>query len=236
MEVLLQENSYTLTANNLVIQKNDKNKSVCTKIIPSEIASLQYEITITQPLPLYFYFDAPNYMDMSIAINGQNVGKYFDFYRWDISYAGTYQPGDIVTIELILEENEVILPEGYFYYESLDTVHEASCMAKKESVNINRLSNSRFHGSFTSDDSQTLIFTIPYDSGWHLVLDQKTVKARKALDALLAIDVPAGSHTFELYYIPSGMGLGIILAASALLTAIMFRFRQKRNAKTVLCQ
>lgn len=220
--------THQVSYHNLNLTDNSDGTVLLTKIDPSQSASIRYEITVEKELPLYYYFSAwdpscyaesPDTQDVTIRVNGEELGLYFDHTSWNMACAGTFSPGETVTIELIPNQEAISISGAWFYYEDETVLREHAARIQQQDLTLEKVSSSRLRGSFTADTGQVLLFTIPYEAGWHLKVDGQTTALYPVLDALLAADAPSGSHTFELYYIPSGFTAGSIMS---IVTAAVF--------------
>lgn len=193
-------------------------------------ASVRFVITVSREQPLYAYFTSRvDDQDVQVTVNGNDSGIYFNANRWDMFTLGTYTPGDTVTVELTLTKNELDFGEGYFYYEDLAALAQASAAIRQSPVQLRKDTGSHLSGSFTSDKNQLLLLTIPQDDGWHITLDGKTIEAEKVLDCLLAIPVTAGEHTFSLRFLPTGTTPARILFLSAVVCTALWIFLERRK-------
>lgn len=75
------------------------------------------------------------------------------------------------------------------------------------------------------------MFTIPYDEGWKIFVDEEEVEISKALDTLIAIKVDSGEHEIILRYTPNGMNAGIILTAIGIIMFIVIVIIYKKKLK-----
>ena len=68
-----------------------------------------------------------------------------------------------------------------------------------------------------------VLTTIPYEDGWQLYIDGAPAEIRAYQNALIAFDVPSGSHTAELVFTAPGLKLGaeVSCAGIVLLAAII---------------
>lgn len=221
IQILQKETNAVLSLTNLTDALQDDGTHLYTKTDPAQPASMRYEITISQSLPLYYYFTAPvDEQLVTIYLNGASDGTYFDPFRWNMAYSGTYSPGDTLVIELVPANDSFTFSEGYFYYEDLDALTMAADLVKDNPVSLENVSDSHLFGSFESDSEKTLFFTIPWDEGWHLILDGTEVPCEAVLDTFLSVSVAPGSHTFALYFLPVGMLPGAALAVLSCLMAL----------------
>lgn len=218
-----------VTLENLQVMEGEEGCTLCIRSDAELPAAIRFDIPVTQAKPLYFYFTSVYAQNASVRINGQDNGKYFQEMRWDMTYAGTYEIGDAVTIEIVPHGEEFQLRDALFYYEDLTALAAHSTAITARPVTIVRESSSHLTGSFEAREDQVLLFTIPYDTGWRIYVDGQRQVPQLALDALLSIPVEAGQHTFELRYIPRGLIAGGCLSAGALLAAgVWLLLRRKR--------
>jgi len=89
--------------------------------------------------------------------------------------------------------------------------------------------------SATSSDNAVLVISEPFVRGWTATLDGRPTPLYHADAALMAIGLPAGSHSIALQYRQPGLREGLALAALALLLAfgtllLHFRATGRRRA------
>ena len=77
-----------------------------------------------------------------------------------------------------------------------------------------------FKGSISLSSDKTVLFSIPYDAGWSVYVDGKRVDTFVWKNALLCVDVPAGTHSLELRYVPHNLILGCVLTAFSIIILI----------------
>ena len=76
------------------------------------------------------------------------------------------------------------------------------------------------------------VLTVPYDDNWRAEVDGEPAEVQRAAGALLAVELPVGSHTLALTYTQPGAaaGLGLTLAGAAGLAALAF-WQKKTKGK-----
>ena len=72
-------------------------------------------------------------------------------------------------------------------------------------------------GSITVSEDKILVLQIPYSEGWSAYLDGEKVSLYRANTMYMGLEVPAGTHTFELRYVTPGAGAGALMTAAGLL-------------------
>ena len=227
-QVVHPAQNYSITLINLQKSTDSFGHTVYEKIDSAEESLLRYEITVTQQMPLYFYFSAPDTQNVTVRVNGQDRGAYFDVYRWDIASAGTYKPGDTVVIELVPGGNNMKVKKCYFYYEDLPALTEVTQHIRSSQIDIQKQSSSYLTGQLIAQQDGYILFTIPYDENWQLCVNGKAVHVEKALDTFLAAQITAGTHNFTLRYIPKGLNIGCILSVVAIAVGLVDVLRRKR--------
>ncbi len=100
------------------------------------------------------------------------------------------------------------------------------------SITAQRVKDSRITGSFTAEEGQRILFTVPWDEGWHCYVDGQPVEGEKVMDLFLSFPVPAGTHTYELRFYPAWLNYGLCLCAAALLLlAVLLVLQALRRRK-----
>lgn len=121
--------------------------------------------------------------------------------------------------------------ESYIYYIDTDVLAQVYSTLQKGQLNITEYSESSFKGNIsTKSNDQLILTTIPYDSGWQVKVDGKSVETLDAVDttpgvdgggALLAFRIDStGEHTVELVYRPKIIIIGAVISGTAILIFI----------------
>jgi len=87
-------------------------------------------------------------------------------------------------------------------------------------------SGRRLSGEVSSDGNSRLFFSIPYSSGWTLLIDGKKCDVEKTGGLFISAQIPRERHVYELVYCPVGIKEGIIISSISfvsLLFAIVYR-------------
>lgn len=231
-KLLLPADGVTRTLENLTQTWSEDSQPLYRKTDPSQEAAICWEIPITQAMPLYYDFTADvTGQSCSVQINGTDTGTYFNSSRWGMVCAGIYQPGDTVSIRLVLAEDSLLLSRASFYYEDLDALSRAAAEVTKSPVALQKNSSSSLEGSFYAEEDQMLMFTIPFDPGWKLTLDGEDIAPDCVLGVFPAVPVSAGTHTFQLRFLPTGSVFSLALSLLALLCAAFWYYRSSKTSQ-----
>ena len=103
---------------------------------------------------------------------------------------------------------------------------------RTESLTDVQMSADRISGSITTAGRRVLAFAIPYSPGWEIYVDGQPVKALKANDFLLAVELEAGEHEVLLRYHSPGFRPGMLLSGFGLagVAAMLLCRRKDRKA------
>ena len=207
-----------------------------TRYAPSggERPSIKYFLTITEEKPVYAHWTGPYCRDVQLYVNGKYEGNYFNTWRWDAAYLGTFSPGDLVLVELRLRE-EVVITDAYFCYEDTALLAETCAAINAAPTRWENTSDSRLTGTVTVPEGKDrLLITVPLEEGWRATVDGKPVRLQSALEALTVIEISPGEHTVTLTYTPPGLaaGWGITLAAAALILVWWYVLKKKQPPVT----
>jgi len=153
-----------------------------------------------------------------------------------VQYIGTYKKGDEIRGYMPVSGSEFVSEilfkntAAFFKaaYANHDVLAEMSSMVKDRPTTVSRIKDSHLKGEFSAAEDQTLVFTIPYNEGWTLFIDGKKADFYKVLDLLIATDVSAGSHVYEMKYTPPGFRTGKYISVMFVLIVITYMTFGKR--------
>ena len=202
----------------------------------NEEGYIVYTIPVTCEMPLYFYFYAPSRQDGEVFVNGESRDVYFTVNHWNTLCAGTYRKGDTLEIKMRILSDELEISEACFYYEDPEALKcwgDAAAQLNRSIGQVEKISSSYF--SFTADlkEDGEIIMSIPYEDSWEVSCDGRKTETFPALDKLMGIKVPEGSHMIEMKYTPEGTyaGLCMSLVGIAILIIIMTKDESLRSLK-----
>lgn len=223
-ENIFTESSYTMTLENVKVENNH--------YIPNKKGTININVLIEQTDDLYLYIPVnenvkTNYPNAKIYINDEYLTDYLTKYEWSILNLGKYEKGQNINIKIEFEK-EIIMDDLYLYYENQNTFEKHYNILKLNCVNLNKIKSSYLKGDINLEEDSKILFTIPYDEGWNIKVDGKTVEQEKALEDLITINLEKGSHIIELKYTPKGLKIGIYISLLALFITIIYTiFRTK---------
>lgn len=218
----------TVTLNNV-----EKDGNVYKRINPDEEAYVEYNLTAESTDFIFMYFDAPAIQETELYVNDMWRAPCFDMYDWCIRECGYYNPGENANVKIYLKEDEITIDNAYFYYENKEALEQWSKIAKNDICDITKISSSHLicSTSIINDDTDMLVFSIPYEKDWNVYVDGNKVKTKCVMDALMAIDINKGEHIVELKYIPRGLIIGSIISLVGIISTFCVIYYQKIQYK-----
>ncbi|MBN3554013.1 YfhO family protein [Fictibacillus nanhaiensis] len=85
-----------------------------------------------------------------------------------------------------------------------------------------------FTGTLKSKKSGILFLSIPYNKGWIAKVDGKRTDIIPTHYTYSGIKVNAGTQNIELYFIPQGLLVGVVISAISIICLIVYSFRRKK--------
>ena len=195
------------------------------------IASVTFTLVTQADGRLYGKFDIPDFPGVMVFVNNAFAASYASAQTNGTLCLGTFAAGETVTVKL-QTAMDITINYAAFATESDDAIAAYSQALTVGGCPLTKLSASHYTGSFTTGEGdELLVFTIPWDASWTVLLDGEDVEPIMVQDCLMALAVTEGSHTLELRYIPAGFFPGAVITGGALvvLTGLcVFRRRRAR--------
>ncbi len=194
------------------------------KIAEDESASLTIEVDVQKDESIYFYLNSWNTPSITVTTDSFKYTRSYDeAYLIDLGYC---KNGETLYIEIPMPDDEI---KGYIdfglYTINKENFKEGYDEIVENSLKISSFEETNIKGNISMEYDGILYTSIPYDTGWTVLVDGKEVEkesVRAIGDALLGIDLAKGEHTVEFRYFPTGMKVGIIVSLAALIVLIIF--------------
>lgn len=190
--------------------------------------ALVYTVTPTADGPLYGFIDIRDYPGVLVYVDDQYLAYYATGQTNGTLYLGDLAAGDTVTVR-VQAAGDLTVAGAAFATENAAALADYQAAMADGACVPRKLSPSHFTASFTAgEDDPLLVLTIPWDSGWRVALDGKTVQPLEVQDCLMAIPVTAGEHTLDMRYAPPGLLPGACVSAGALAVCLFLALRKRR--------
>ena len=182
-----------------------------------------YDIVI--PAGMQAYLEVTRKTE-KITVSTPDYTKSYDKYNDHLYDLGCFDEDEIATVTCEFSENQEGSVTANVYIcsdEEYQMVHDklASSQLVTDSENGSYyVKDGKIRGTIDADQDGTLLFSLPYDTGWKVKVDGKTVETYAVGRSLLGIDLTEGSHEIALDYTAPGLWEGTIL--SILCLALFF--------------
>jgi len=221
----LNSPDYAISNQNDFIQLNTGISDVFKQIYEYRTET---DITIVPTMNgnMYLLARNQNIKALSVTINGV-ITNYTDLensnYVVDIGYVNTT---DVIQATADSSMNVLVYTlDSSKFISAINTL-------KQGALDVTYHSDTKIEGTVTSTNDGIMMFSIPFDKGWTVLVDGKAVNTFAIKDALLGINVGVGQHTIKLSYTPVGLIKGLIISISCILiliALIIFRKREKNG-------
>ncbi|MGN0484838.1 MAG: YfhO family protein [Lachnospiraceae bacterium] len=197
----------------------------------SDSSRMEYTFFAEKNEPLYMQMDTNEYWDAwDVYVNG----NYLDGVHPNqaVMYLGTFAEGEQVTVSLKppVGTDEVRYDDVRMYYENTDALNELTASVKAKSGELNLVKNTKLEGTIdVEENGKYLMFSIPYDKDWSITIDGEPAKVLKTAQALMAVQIPAGEHTYKLQYKASGSVVSLLITLASIAIVVFFELRKKKK-------
>jgi len=97
---------------------------------------------------------------------------------------------------------------------------------KQEKFKITDFQEDHIHGNITLQKDGMVFFGIPYDKGWRIRVNGKSVEPKRINIGFMGIQLKKGFHSIELKYVPPYFYAGIIVSIISLIFTFFFYYKK----------
>lgn len=133
---------------------------------------------------------------------------------------GTFAPGETVTVTFTqtVEKFYVYDKASFFYSYDAELVEKIADKLTTGQMQVTSFEEDRVTGfADVKRDSTNMLTTIPYDEGWHIIVDGKEIEYTKALGSLIMFELDEGKHEIEMYYMSQSFYIGNIISLAGVI-------------------
>jgi len=231
-ENVFYKNNYEIELNNL--KQEEEKINTYKKIKGNDKASIKIKITVANPGILYAYMPTEKFKKVDILLNNKSIidTTAENGYQDNIIELGTYKIGDTLELEYELLENTIEPKEIEIYALDIEKFKKITESLKQQQLKIIEYKKDYIKANINVEENNKILYTsIPYDKGFKVIVDNKEVKPKTILDALIGIELEKGNHTIELKYTPRGLKEGIILSVLGLSIFVVGEINAKENRR-----
>lgn len=198
----------------------------------SQANNLVFTIPTTGGEDLYIHYDGSRVENTIVKVGEEvRVNKKINS---EIYHIGLIEPGQTVTVSFQLKDDGnnsgvIRLSAADFINEQFNDIYSEMI---KEKVVTESFTSDSLEGYINKKEDGLVIFSIPYDEGWTLLVDGKEAEKEKIADGLLGVKMTAGYHDISLHYVSPGFKEGLCLTGIGILFMIgisfYFHFRKRK--------
>ena len=188
-----------------------------------ESAKIKYEFEVESTDNLYIYVSYITDDGTKIFVNGEEKSTSINL--------GKRQIGEKIEIEII-PTSDTYLNGVYVYYENDEILKKYYQELSEEQVSLKKINDSNYEGSVNiTGDNEYILFTIPYDNGWKIKIDNEEVGYERVLNSLIAVKTEKGEHEISLEYMPPKFEVGMVVSCIGIGVFIVYIILSKRHIK-----
>ncbi|MEE1077134.1 MAG: YfhO family protein [Acutalibacteraceae bacterium] len=228
--------SPTSSSDQFNVSINSNTKYTCNAATQGGTFTAKYTVT-KDNTPIYAYTSCEGCTDNKITITaGTKTATTYEVRFPYIISLGVFNKGDLITVSVpyaqgtsgncnmwVCELNQELYEKG------INTL-------KDEGYEISEFEASSITGKITANQDGTMYTSIPYESGWKAYVDGEEVEITPIADnALVTIDLKAGTHNVTFKYSPKGFAgcatvcVVCLLMFVALIVYESFYLKKKKN-------
>lgn len=163
------------------------------------------------------------------AYNGGSLTEEYGSSAMPMQYLGTYKKGEIVKGKIPMADGSIsedtvnwICGNFHVAYENKSVLEQYSQKLQASSGTVEKVKDSHLKGWVDVDqNSSYLFFSIPYDNGWNLYIDDQKTPLSQAGTLFMSAAVNKGQHSYELKFVPVGMREGLAVSGVAFIGFIV---------------
>lgn len=198
----------------------------------AEEDQLIYRVSVEGKQTLYFdCFDKltndlsePIYDSFSVYVNGKPISRSYPYSKEN----GVLKLGEFEDEKVVIEVNALKdVSCASFGVFGLDTELLESKCAEIRSVGLSEKKNG-LTGSVETEKASTVFLAVPYEDGFDIKVNGKSVDYREALSGFIAFDLPGGKCDIEITFRPVGLMTGAVLGICGIAATAVYLILRKR--------
>ena len=197
-------------------------------------AHIEFKIIAPTNDVIYALFPSNYERTMNIWVNRKFIDVYYEADNYCIVRLGKFNAGEEVSIITTPTKDDLYMMDQYFYYLDKTAFENSISTLKSNQWDITKHTETYLSGEVTAGNNQIMYTSIPYENGWTIKVDGKKVKPVVLLDSLIGIEVPEGTHTVTMKFLPNYLIQGIIISIIGVLLLIAIIILEKHFRKKTI--
>ncbi len=174
---------------------------------------------------LYLYINSSSLSTLTVEYLGNEITQNIDDEHYILDL-GECIKDEVITLKMNVKSG---VTDGYadFMLRSvnMDKFVEGYNILNNQALKVEKFTDTEISGTVNAKVNGILYTSIPYDTGWKVTVDGEELNEDELIsigDALLGINLSAGTHTIEFKYTPQGFIIGISLTAVGVLILLAY--------------
>lgn len=221
----------------------------------STVAECHIDYVVRMDKDSYLYMYLPTKYERSCNVWIQNEDEYVDGAN-EMTYAGQFFVGDNysilnlgkflegqeirVRITVANDDNEAFWQDQLFYTFDYDEFSADCAELQKKSLDITEFEDTKVCGTVNADSNGEVLFTtVPYEDGWTITVNGKTVKPGKSLNSLITIPLEKGENKIEMHFSPNYWKFSLVITVFGLLVVVLiglFEYKRGKYMKKLIAK
>ncbi len=201
--------------------------------VKTEDGGRKESISVTAEEEGYYYGILTASGTKEIKVTGDAERDLKDLKKGSVLYLGYLQEGDGVTLENGDEEDETPSISVDVYRMEEEVLSQALAMLQKEHLTHVEYDSTHLSGEIDLSQAGRLILSIPLEDGWTVEVDGKETEPGTFGGTLIALELEAGHHSLQMYYVPQGKYEGLAVSGLSIvifvLVTLAMRGKKKRG-------
>ena len=180
---------------------------------------------------VYAYCDTTKVPEITAYVGDTELKTYKKLNNKYIMNLGYHTAGTIITLKSETEKTFYLTAYGM----DEDCLGDLVRRLGSNTMDIEKMDSDTLQGTITADTDGYLVFSIPYDPGFTILVDGVKTEASLFEDMMIAIPLTAGTHSISLEYYPQGMTAGIVttlFSITIFITICIFEQKRRKRDKT----
>ncbi|MCR4990778.1 MAG: YfhO family protein [Lachnospiraceae bacterium] len=181
---------------------------------------------------LYFYLNGliEDNEGLSIYVNDEFLTTYGNASCLKILNLGYVEKGDEIKVRVQAENKDDNFGQAFFVTENTKSLKEAYEKTAANGCEVKKISSS--HLNVATGECDGVFMTIPCEKGWKIKVDGIKTEPVAIYDSLtyIPIDGAGETHDIDMFFVPDGLYIGILISLAAIGIFIWIILGQKKKA------
>jgi len=217
-------------------------------IVKGNDCYIEFKLTAVEDGVVYCFFPSSYEREVNVWLNQDNfMGTFFEGDNYAIMELGEFEKGEEFYVKTTLTKDECYMRDHLFYYFDEAAFSAAIDELKDGQWNITEFTDTYIKGEITAGENEIMFTSIPYEPGWKIEVDGVETEAVKLVKptqqtkpdetkkyAFIGIEVPPGTHTVTMRFMPDYFIIGILVTLVGAAAVFVIWIFERRSKKLLL--